>query len=142
MNQPAPFNTGGRYAVLHRCGVRLEWITLGWNVVGVLVLVVAAVRASSVGRVRVEQCHRDRCQHAWCCGNGGAPVHRAAVPRRPLGPAPRSGPAATIARRLSCLSGFYDYGLREVELLEWKRSWFPPEPAALRPPDVFGVPGA
>lgn len=26
---------------------------------------------------------------------------------------------ATVARRLSCLSGFYDYGLREVELLDY-----------------------
>ena len=31
----------------------------------------------------------------------------------------RPAAAATIARRLSCLSGFYDYGLREVELLEY-----------------------
>jgi site-specific recombinase XerD len=29
---------------------------------------------------------------------------------------PATAPA-TVARRLSCLSGFYDYGLREVELL-------------------------
>ena len=48
MNQPGAFNAGGRLAVLHRRGVRLEWITLGWNVVGVLVLAVGAVRASSV----------------------------------------------------------------------------------------------
>jgi len=48
MNPPGAFNAGGRLAVLHRRGVRLEWITLGWSVVGVLVLAVAAVRASSV----------------------------------------------------------------------------------------------
>jgi integrase/recombinase XerD len=29
----------------------------------------------------------------------------------------RSAAPATVVRRLSCLSGFYDYGLREVELL-------------------------
>ncbi len=31
----------------------------------------------------------------------------------------RSAAPATVARRLSCLSGFYDYGLREVELLDY-----------------------
>lgn len=31
----------------------------------------------------------------------------------------RTAAPATVARRLSCLSGFYDYGLREVELLEY-----------------------
>ena len=35
-------------ALLHSRGVRLEWITLCWNVIGVAVLAVAAVRASSV----------------------------------------------------------------------------------------------
>lgn len=40
--------TGERTAVLHRRGVRLESITLAWNVVGVVVLGVAAIRASSV----------------------------------------------------------------------------------------------
>ena len=30
----------------------------------------------------------------------------------------RPAAPASVARRLSCLSGFYDYGLREVELLE------------------------
>lgn len=34
--------------MLLRRGVRLEWATLGWNVVGVVVLAVAAARASSV----------------------------------------------------------------------------------------------
>src|SRR5258705_13668906 len=33
---------------LHRRGIRLERVTLGWNVVGVGVLAVAAVRARSV----------------------------------------------------------------------------------------------
>jgi divalent metal cation (Fe/Co/Zn/Cd) transporter len=33
---------------LHRRGVRLEAVTLGWNVVGVVVLAIAAVRARSV----------------------------------------------------------------------------------------------
>ena len=37
----------------------------------------------------------------------------AAVPQPATG---RPAAAATVARRLSCLSGFYDYGLREVEL--------------------------
>jgi divalent metal cation (Fe/Co/Zn/Cd) transporter len=37
-----------RAGVLHRRGVALEWITLGWNIIGVGVLAVAAVRASSV----------------------------------------------------------------------------------------------
>ena len=40
--------TGERSAVLHRRGVRLESMTLAWNVVGVVVLAVAAIRASSV----------------------------------------------------------------------------------------------
>ena len=31
----------------------------------------------------------------------------------------RSAAPATVVRRLSCLSGFYDYGLREIELLEY-----------------------
>ena len=35
-------------STLVRRGVVLEWITLGWNVVGVVVLAVAAMRASSV----------------------------------------------------------------------------------------------
>ena len=33
---------------LHRRGVRLERVTLGWNVVGVVVLAIAATRARSV----------------------------------------------------------------------------------------------
>ena len=40
--------TSERTAILHRRGVRLESMTLAWNVVGVVVLGVAAIRASSV----------------------------------------------------------------------------------------------
>ena len=40
--------TGERTAIMHRRGVRLESMTLAWNVVGVVVLGVAAIRASSV----------------------------------------------------------------------------------------------
>lgn len=35
-------------AELHRRGVLLEWTTLGWNIVGVVVLAATAIRASSV----------------------------------------------------------------------------------------------
>ena len=38
----------GRDAVLLRRGRRLEWFTLGWNVVGVAVLAVLSATASSV----------------------------------------------------------------------------------------------
>ena len=39
---------GDQRAVLLRHGFRLEWITLGWNVVGVVVLAWLAITASSV----------------------------------------------------------------------------------------------
>jgi divalent metal cation (Fe/Co/Zn/Cd) transporter len=39
---------GDQRAVLLRRGFRLEWITLGWNVVGVVVLAWLAITASSV----------------------------------------------------------------------------------------------
>lgn len=45
MSRPTESSRAG---VLHRRGVLLEWTTLGWNVVGVAVLAVAATRASSV----------------------------------------------------------------------------------------------
>lgn len=45
MNQPAASASTARF---HRSGVRLERITLGWNIVGVIVLAVSATRASSV----------------------------------------------------------------------------------------------
>lgn len=46
---PGTFGSGDdRAAILRRRGVVLESITLGWNVIGVLVLAVLAVRASSV----------------------------------------------------------------------------------------------
>jgi len=63
----------------------------------------------------------------WCAEQGVHPFtarrhhvdhwarHLATAPQPATG---RPAAAATIARRLSCLSGFYDYGLREVELLE------------------------
>lgn len=38
--------------------------------------------------------------------------------QRPQPGTGRPAAPASVARRLSCLSGFYDYGLREVELLE------------------------
>jgi divalent metal cation (Fe/Co/Zn/Cd) transporter len=40
--------TSARAAALQRRGRRLEWVTLGWNVVGVVVLALTALRASSV----------------------------------------------------------------------------------------------
>ena len=64
----------------------------------------------------------------WCTDQGVHPFtarrhhvdhwarHLATVPQPTTG---RPAAAATIARRLSCLGGFYDYGLREVELLEY-----------------------
>ena len=45
VNQPAATVDTAR---LHRNGVRLERITLGWNIVGVIVLTISATRASSV----------------------------------------------------------------------------------------------
>jgi len=41
-----------------------------------------------------------------------------ALARDPQPATGRPASAATIARRLSCLSKFYDYGMREVELIE------------------------
>src|SRR5664280_390800 len=41
-----------------------------------------------------------------------------ALARDPQPATGRPAAAATIARRLSCLSKFYDYGMREVELIE------------------------
>jgi len=41
-----------------------------------------------------------------------------ALGREPSPATNRPAAAATIARRLSCLSKFYDYGMREVELIE------------------------
>jgi len=41
-----------------------------------------------------------------------------ALAREPSSATGRPAAAATIARRLSCLSKFYDYGMREVELIE------------------------
>ena len=38
-------------AALQRRGFALEWVTLGWNVVGVVVLGIAALRASSVAQL-------------------------------------------------------------------------------------------
>jgi len=64
----------------------------------------------------------------WCAAQGVHPFnarrHHVDHWARQLAAAPqpatgRPAAAATIARRLSCLSGFYDYGLREVELLEY-----------------------
>jgi len=64
----------------------------------------------------------------WCTEEGVHPFtarrhhvdhwarHLATLPQPATG---RPAAAATIARRLSCLSGFYDCGLREVELLEY-----------------------
>ena len=64
----------------------------------------------------------------WCAEQGVHPFtarrhhvdhwarQLATVPQPATG---RPAAAATVARRLSCLSGFYDYGLREVELLEY-----------------------
>jgi divalent metal cation (Fe/Co/Zn/Cd) transporter len=37
-----------RRRVLVRCGFALEWVTLGWNVAGIIVLSVAAITARSV----------------------------------------------------------------------------------------------
>ena len=45
MNRPA---TSASTARFHDRGVRLERITLGWNIVGVVVLAISATRASSV----------------------------------------------------------------------------------------------
>jgi divalent metal cation (Fe/Co/Zn/Cd) transporter len=45
VNQPAVTADTAR---LHRNGVQLERITLGWNIVGVIVLAISATRASSV----------------------------------------------------------------------------------------------
>ena len=64
----------------------------------------------------------------WCAEQGVHPFtarrHHVDHWARQLAAAPqpatgRPAAAATIARRLSCLAGFYDYGLREVELLEY-----------------------
>jgi len=64
----------------------------------------------------------------WCGERGIHPLtarrhhvdhwarHLGTIPQPATG---RPAAAATIARRLSCLAGFYDYGLREVELLEY-----------------------
>jgi divalent metal cation (Fe/Co/Zn/Cd) transporter len=45
VNQPSASADSAR---LHGSGVRLERITLGWNIVGVIVLAISATRASSV----------------------------------------------------------------------------------------------
>ncbi|MDQ1582027.1 MAG: hypothetical protein QOF36_81 [Microbacteriaceae bacterium] len=47
---PAPYRVG-MVTALRRRGIALEWITLGWNVAGVLVLAVAAYLAASVALV-------------------------------------------------------------------------------------------
>ena len=65
--------------------------------------------------------------HAWCAQLGVHPLaarrHHVDVWVRHLSqePQPATGrPAspASIARRLSCLSKFYDYGIKDAELLE------------------------
>lgn len=68
-----------------------------------------------------------RAWHAWCTDRG---VHPLAVERHHVDtwvshltefPQPRTGrpaSAATIARRLSCLSKFYEYAVRDAELLD------------------------
>jgi integrase/recombinase XerD len=68
-----------------------------------------------------------RAWHVWCTGRG---VHPLAVERHHIDawityltevPQPRTGrPAspATIGRRLSCLSQFYEYAVRDAELLD------------------------
>jgi divalent metal cation (Fe/Co/Zn/Cd) transporter len=47
MTDSAPLSAA-RVTILRRRGFALEWTTLGWNVVGVLVLAVLAYRAASV----------------------------------------------------------------------------------------------
>jgi len=65
---------------------------------------------------------------AWCADRGVHPFaarrHHVDTWVKHLGRDPqvttgRPAAPATIARRLSCLSKFYDYGMREVELIEY-----------------------
>ena len=64
----------------------------------------------------------------WCDGQGIHPFTArrhdvdawvADLTRSPQSGTGRSAAPATVVRRLSCLSGLYDYGLREIELLEY-----------------------
>lgn len=68
-----------------------------------------------------------RAWYAWCASSGVHPLaarrHHVDTWVRHLGQAPQSAtgrPAspASIARRLSCLSKFYDYGIKDAEVLE------------------------
>ncbi len=65
--------------------------------------------------------------HAWCAHAGGHPlgarrhhveawVRQLSQTAQPATQRPAS--PASIARRLSCLSKFYDYGIKDAELLE------------------------
>lgn len=46
--KPGPMSTGGDPAVLLQRGRRLEYTTLGWNVIGVVILAISAITAGSV----------------------------------------------------------------------------------------------
>jgi integrase/recombinase XerD len=68
-----------------------------------------------------------RAWYAWCVDAGVHPLtarrHHVDVWVRHLSEAPqpatgRPASPASIARRLSCLSRFYDYGIKDAELLE------------------------
>jgi integrase/recombinase XerD len=69
-----------------------------------------------------------RAWSAWCCEQSVHPFsarrhhvdawvqHLTRIPQPGTG---RPAAPATVTRRLSCLSRFYDYGMREVELIEY-----------------------
>ncbi len=79
MATPAPGPT--RSALLRR-GVNLERVTLAWNVIGIVVLAIAALSARSVALAGFGLTAWSRSAPApWCSGNSLTPTIVANAPR-------------------------------------------------------------